>query len=191
MQPCGLLLSYEGRVPDSLCSPLIRCRMQGKRTDYCKVRIEVLNFFPGENSAQLSWNPWVWPPFNIPIVMWWLVSFSMGNTETNISFFRKFKYIIYLSRPFEDDFPVRYMLHYLAAYFGYVWGVRWQCLCAIIRLIISCTFVLKHMKAILVWPKQNLSYHGETFPDGCTKIYYTAFALCNLVSLVKITWWLH
>ena len=42
------LSTYERRVPDSLRSPLIRCRMQGQRTDYCKVRIEVLNFFPGE-----------------------------------------------------------------------------------------------------------------------------------------------
>ena len=50
---CGLL-PYKIRVPDSLCSPLIRCRMQGKRTDYCKVRIEVLNLFPGENSGQNS-----------------------------------------------------------------------------------------------------------------------------------------
>ena len=48
------LATYERRVPDSLCSPLIRCRMQSKRTDYCKVRTEVLNLFPGENSAQIS-----------------------------------------------------------------------------------------------------------------------------------------
>ena len=48
------LATYERRVPDSLCSPLIRCRMQGKGTDYCKVRIEVFNLFPGENSAQNS-----------------------------------------------------------------------------------------------------------------------------------------
>ena len=48
------LATYERRVPDSLCSPLIRCRMQGKRTDYCKIRTEVLNLFPGENSAQIS-----------------------------------------------------------------------------------------------------------------------------------------
>ena len=48
------LATYERRVPDSLCSPLIHCRMQGKRTDYCKVRTEVLNLFPGENSAQIS-----------------------------------------------------------------------------------------------------------------------------------------
>ena len=41
--------TYERKVPDSLCSPLIRCRMQGKRTDYYKVRMEVLNLFPGEN----------------------------------------------------------------------------------------------------------------------------------------------
>ena len=52
------LATYKIRVPDSLCSPLIRCRMQGKRTDYCKVRIEVLNLFPGENSGQNSWKPW-------------------------------------------------------------------------------------------------------------------------------------
>ena len=60
--------------------------------------------------------------------------------------------IIYLSRPFEDNFPVRYMLHYLAAYFGYEWGVRWQCLCAIIMPIITDRnyFVMKHMKAIFV-----------------------------------------
>ena len=42
------LTTYERRMPDSLCLPLICCRMQGKRTDYCKVRIEVLNLFPGE-----------------------------------------------------------------------------------------------------------------------------------------------
>ena len=35
----------------SLCSPLICCRMQGKRTDYCKVRIEVFNLFLGEISC--------------------------------------------------------------------------------------------------------------------------------------------
>ena len=46
---CCLLL-----MKDSLCSPLIHCRMQGKRTDYCKIRTEVLNLFPGENSAQIS-----------------------------------------------------------------------------------------------------------------------------------------
>ena len=46
--------TYERRVPDSLCSPSIRCRMQAKRTDYCKVTTEVLNLFPGENSAQIS-----------------------------------------------------------------------------------------------------------------------------------------
>ena len=63
------LATYERRVPDSLCSPLIHCRMQSKRTDYCKVRTEVLNLFPGENSAQISWNPWVLPLFNIPNVM--------------------------------------------------------------------------------------------------------------------------
>ena len=49
--------TYERRVPDSLCSPLIRCGMRGKRMDYCKVRIEVLNLFPGKNSAQISRNP--------------------------------------------------------------------------------------------------------------------------------------
>ena len=38
----------------SLCSPLIRSRMQGKRTDYCKVRNEFLKSFPRENSAQNS-----------------------------------------------------------------------------------------------------------------------------------------
>ena len=43
--------------------------MQGKRMDYCKVRAEVLNLFPGENSAQISWNLWVLPLFNIPNVM--------------------------------------------------------------------------------------------------------------------------
>ena len=48
------LTTYERRVPDSLCSPLIRCRMQGQGTDYCKVRIEVLNLFLGENSAKTS-----------------------------------------------------------------------------------------------------------------------------------------
>ena len=32
------LATFERRVPDLLCSPLICCRMQGKRTDYCKVR---------------------------------------------------------------------------------------------------------------------------------------------------------
>ena len=144
------LATYERRVPDSLCSPLIRCRMQGKKTDYCKVRIEVLNLFPGENSAQISWSPWVFPHYCLIYLMWWLVTFSMGNTEANNNFFRKFKYVIYLSRPFEDDFPVCYVLHYLAAYCSYMWGVRWQCLCAIIKLIISCTFVLKHMKAVLV-----------------------------------------
>ena len=31
--------------------------MQGKRTDYCNLRIEVLYLFPGENSAQISRNP--------------------------------------------------------------------------------------------------------------------------------------
>ena len=48
------LATYERRVPDLLCSPLIHCRMQGKRTDYCKIRTEVLNLFPGENSVQIS-----------------------------------------------------------------------------------------------------------------------------------------
>ena len=48
------LATYQTRVPDSLCSPLVRCRMQGKGTDDCKVRIEVLNLFPCENSAQIS-----------------------------------------------------------------------------------------------------------------------------------------
>ena len=43
--------------------------MLGKRMDYCKVRIEVLNLFPGKNSAQISWNPWVLPQFNVPNVM--------------------------------------------------------------------------------------------------------------------------
>ena len=81
--------------------------------------------------------------------MWWLLTFSMSNTETNNNIFRKFRYNL-----LEDDFSVRYMLHYLAAYFGYVRGIRWQCLCAIIMLIISCTF-LKQMKAILVKPSQK------------------------------------
>ena len=63
------LATYERRVPDLLCSRLIRCWMQSKSTDYCKVRAEVLNLFPGENSAQISWNPWVLPLFNIPNVM--------------------------------------------------------------------------------------------------------------------------
>ena len=35
----------------SLCSPLICCRMQGKRTDHCKVRIEVFSLFLGEKSC--------------------------------------------------------------------------------------------------------------------------------------------
>ena len=86
------LTSYERRMPDSLCLLLICCRMQGKRTDYSKVRIEVLNLFPGKNSAQKSWNPWVLPLFNIPNVMWWLLTFWMGNTKTNNNFFCKFKY---------------------------------------------------------------------------------------------------
>ena len=36
--------------------------------------------------------------------------------------------IISLWRPFEDDFSVCYMLHYSVAYFGYMRGVRLQCL---------------------------------------------------------------
>ena len=48
------LATYERKVPDSLFLPSIRCRMQAKRTDYCKIRIEVLNLFPGENNAQIS-----------------------------------------------------------------------------------------------------------------------------------------
>ena len=142
------LATYERRVPDSLCSPLIHCRMQSKRTDYCKVRTEVLNLFPGENSAQISWNPWVLPLFNIPNVM--TCHFFDGRQGDKQQFLSQS--IIYLSRPFEDNFPVRYMLHYLAAYFGYEWGVRWQCLCAIIMPIITDRnyFVLKHMKAIFV-----------------------------------------
>ena len=77
------LATYERRVPDSLCSSLIRCRMQGRRTDYCKVRIEVLNLFPGENSAQNSWNPWVLPLFNIPNVM---TPHFFDGRQTTISF---------------------------------------------------------------------------------------------------------
>ena len=89
------LATYERRVLDSLCSPLIHCWMQSKRTDYCKVRTEVLNLFPGENSAQISWNPWVLPLFNIPNVM--TCHFFDGRQgdkprETNNNFFRKFKY---------------------------------------------------------------------------------------------------
>ena len=38
---CGLLFIREECRISSLCLPLIGCRMQGKRTDNCKVRIEV------------------------------------------------------------------------------------------------------------------------------------------------------
>ena len=48
---CGLLLMKEGCRISSLCSPLICCRMQGKRTDHCKVRIEVFSLFLGEKSC--------------------------------------------------------------------------------------------------------------------------------------------
>ena len=68
----------------------------------------------------------------------------MGNTEPKNKLFRKFKYDLLIETirgRFSSSFFI--ILHYLAAYFGYV--------CAIIKLIISCTFciVLKHMKAIL------------------------------------------
>ena len=82
------LATYERRVPDSLCSPLIRCRMQGKKTDSCKVRTEVLNLSPGENSAQISWNPWVLPLFNIPNVMTRHFSDGQHGDKSN-DFFRK------------------------------------------------------------------------------------------------------
>ena len=90
--------------------------------------------------------------------------------QTTISFANLSK--IYLSRPFEDDFPVHYMLHYLAAYFGYEWGVRWQCLHAIITILLltEITLYWKTWKPYLFNPSKKLSYCGETFPNGCTKI---------------------
>ena len=90
--------------------------------------------------------------------------------QTTISFANLSK--IYLSRPFEDDFPVHYMLHYLASYFGYEWGVRWQCLHAIITLLLltEITLYWKTWKPYLFNPSKKLSYCGETFPNGCTKI---------------------
>ena len=47
----GLLLMKEECRISSLSSPLICCRMQGKRTDHCKVRIEVFNLLLGEKSC--------------------------------------------------------------------------------------------------------------------------------------------
>ena len=93
--------------------------------------------------------------------------------ETNNNFFRKFKYNLLIKTiNFEDDFPVHYMLHYLAAYFGYEWGVRWQCLHAIITLLLltEITLYWKTWKSYLFNPSKKLSYCGETFPNGCTKI---------------------
>ena len=46
---CGLLIIKEECWISSLCSPLVCCRMQGKRIDYCKIRIEIC--FLAKNSA--------------------------------------------------------------------------------------------------------------------------------------------
>ena len=71
--------------------------MQGKRTDYCKVKIEVLNLFLGEKLCiklvkPVSITRGVLPLFNIPNVMRRLLTFTMGNTDTNNNFFRNVKY---------------------------------------------------------------------------------------------------
>ena len=113
-------------------------------------------------------------------LMWWLALFRWATgRQTTISFANLS--IIYLSRPFEDDFSVRYMLYYLAAYSGYVRGVRWQRLCATIipdNFLHLCTDRWNSWKPYLFNPSKKLSYCGETFPNGCTKIYYSAF--CSL-----------
>ena len=46
-----------------------------------------------------------------------------------------------------------------------------------------CTETHESHTLYLFNPSKKLSYYGATFPDGCTKIYYTAFALCNLVRI--------
>ena len=55
-----LLIKEECRI-SSLCSPLICCWMQSKRTDYCKVRIEVF-LFPGEIEHRTRETRKLWWP---------------------------------------------------------------------------------------------------------------------------------
>ena len=82
----------EERRISCLCSFLICCQMRSKRTDYCKVRIEVLNLFLGEKYCVELVKPLSITSV-IPNVMRWLLAFSMGNTtDTNNGFFCKVKH---------------------------------------------------------------------------------------------------
>ena len=68
------------------------------------------------------------------------------------------------------------MLHYLA-YSGYVRGVRSQCLCGKIMLIISCTALDLCIETHESQPCLTLAkkpfYYGETFNDSSGKIWCT------------------
>ena len=68
------------------------------KVNYCKVRIEVLNF--------VSWRKIV----VIPNVMRWVLAFSMHNTDTK-TFFRKVKYNLVIET-FEDDFSLYASFNY-------------------------------------------------------------------------------
>ena len=61
-----------------------------------------------------------------------------------INFFRKVKYNL-LNETIWRIFLVICFIHICLAYSGYMPGVWWQCLCAIIMLISFCTFILKLM----------------------------------------------
>ena len=145
-----VLMKEKWRI-SCLCSPLICCRMQGKRTDYCKVRIEVLNLFLGEKQCiELV------KPVSITSVIKCddssLFQRVIRRIET-IASFAKLS-IIQLSRPFEED------LSLYASLFGLISRLRARSqmtmfVCYSYAPIISGTFVLKLMKAKLVLPQQK------------------------------------
>ena len=111
--------------------------MQGKRTDYCKVRIEVLIKFVSRHkilhTTRETREYYLCLIYRMscddPSLLRWI-----RRIQTIISF-ATFSIIYLIWRSSENDFSL-YMLHFLA-YFGFVQKIRWQCLCVIIILIIS------------------------------------------------------
>ena len=129
----------------SLCSPLICCRMQGKRTNYCKVRIEVLNLFLGDKQCIELVKPYLMSCDDSSLLRW------VTRIQTIVSF-AKLR-IIQLSRAFEDDFSLYASL--LALFRLRARSQMTMFVCYNYAPIISCTFVLKLVEAKLVLPQQK------------------------------------
>ena len=96
---------------------------------------------------------------SVPNVMRWLLRLFRCVTRIQaINLICKVKYNVLIETIWRR-FLVIYFIY--LSYSGYVPGVRWQCLCAIIMLIIFCTFVLTLAKYFSIMEERLTSFGAQ------------------------------